>query len=887
MENMGINVDVIRQNTVVGSSFGIICLNQDQKVVLWNPATKSATQLPDSGLGTGLQVGFGFDLHGDWKVVVARVANNHIFGKVYRAEQESWRSISSPISLRSKTLSKGACTTYSYNWLIGNGQLYEGVLSFNMKDETFTMISLPAERSIQYLDLLPADMFETVALIDYQFDAKVCFIWLLQQSEKLSWTNHYTFTFKPSEVVLGFSSNGIILGVRRGQGSEITLMWGTPVLRGSHVFGMMGAALVASAEDVGMLLEGIFGAVVGSTASVKQIGDLFEMRLSLINVSSVLPILRENMGLLCSGNYHYNEADAEENVHQLLGDGSKELAHNDTDSSKYILSNENKDLLFLWLLHKICVLCLESGEKLSEIGSRLEYSSLTKEIAWEIQTLFRDSIQSEEKETIQKQYKKQGTLAGSVSNRHWITNDQQLLFSCICQVSMEVQVDNVLLPLPEDLVIKILLKLPVMSIIRFKCVSKSWCSIIKSQSFVDQHMNNSSNNRYVLVNGRIVIPGINNGKCKRVSTGIFSYDTLEAVTARTVSPALPLRQEDNLDHYFRDFWIMGCCNGLLLTYGHGRGRSRDKDFALWNPATGERKVLPTVSSRSQAADKNVCCVFETVGFGFDAQNNDYKVVMMHKLQPIYEMQILMCSPKPARIVVEVYSLRSDTWKEVATLVDATALTSIQDKDDNGGVFINGKYSWIANVKSIYGVKDEIISFDMTEEVIVKTPLPNPSISVSSFPDGCTFIRGREGGDYCKSCAQAHIIYNNYVLVYKDSLALVNCVRRLGATEIGEMTASGYGELHDTYDIWVLGEYGVQRSWKKAMSIRNPCGCIHQFMGFWKDNKAWLKPYEPEVGAFELFLGDLDGQQLVRTSLSIIGGDLKTFSYIQTLVPIQG
>ncbi|KAH6796273.1 hypothetical protein C2S51_037259 [Perilla frutescens var. frutescens] len=79
--------------------------------------------------------------------------------------------------------------------------------------------------------------------------------------------------------------------------------WGTPIFRASHVFGMMGAALVSSAEStgtfyaaarlsgatsppghvlsrsiglqgIGQLLEGIFGAVVGTTGSVENVGLL-------------------------------------------------------------------------------------------------------------------------------------------------------------------------------------------------------------------------------------------------------------------------------------------------------------------------------------------------------------------------------------------------------------------------------------------------------------------------------------------------------------------------------------------------------------------------------------------------------------------------------------
>ncbi|KAJ0029912.1 hypothetical protein Pint_13651 [Pistacia integerrima] len=154
----------------------------------------------------------------------------------------------------------------------------------------------------------------------------------------------------------------------------------------------------------------------------------------------MLSILTENMGLLCSRNRRYNAADAEENaqtaeierrieletkaerhiqkllllgagesgkstifkqikllfqtgfdeaelksyisvIHaniyqtiKILYDGSKELAQNETDSLKYAISSENKDL----------------GEKLSEIGSRLDYPRLTRELAHDIETLWKD-----------------------------------------------------------------------------------------------------------------------------------------------------------------------------------------------------------------------------------------------------------------------------------------------------------------------------------------------------------------------------------------------------------------------------------------------------------------------------------------------------------------
>ncbi|KAK4365542.1 hypothetical protein RND71_016900 [Anisodus tanguticus] len=49
-------------------------------------------------------------------------------------------------------------------------------------------------------------------------------------------------------------------------------------------------------------------------------------------------------------------------------------------------------------------------------------------------------------------------------------------------------------PLPEDLVMEILPRLPVESLLRFKCVSKKWYEIIKNSSFIKEQLYWSSKN---------------------------------------------------------------------------------------------------------------------------------------------------------------------------------------------------------------------------------------------------------------------------------------------------------------------------------------------------------------------------------------------------------
>ncbi|XP_042492468.1 guanine nucleotide-binding protein alpha-1 subunit [Macadamia integrifolia] len=97
----------------------------------------------------------------------------------------------------------------------------------------------------------------------------------------------------------------------------------------------------------------------GKSTIFKQIKLLFQTGFDEAELKSYIPVIHANV---------YQTI-------KILNDGSKEFAQNEEDSSKYILSVENKDI----------------GEKLSEIGGRLDYPRLTRELAQEIETLWKDS----------------------------------------------------------------------------------------------------------------------------------------------------------------------------------------------------------------------------------------------------------------------------------------------------------------------------------------------------------------------------------------------------------------------------------------------------------------------------------------------------------------
>ncbi|KAI3414973.1 uncharacterized protein J3R85_015672 [Psidium guajava] len=96
----------------------------------------------------------------------------------------------------------------------------------------------------------------------------------------------------------------------------------------------------------------------GKSTIFKQIKLLFQTGFDESELKSYVPVIHANV---------YQTI-------KILHDGSKELAQNDGDSSKYVIANANKDI----------------GEKLSEIGGRLDYPRLTKELAKEIESLWKD-----------------------------------------------------------------------------------------------------------------------------------------------------------------------------------------------------------------------------------------------------------------------------------------------------------------------------------------------------------------------------------------------------------------------------------------------------------------------------------------------------------------
>ncbi|KAE8021746.1 hypothetical protein FH972_007611 [Carpinus fangiana] len=252
--------------------------------------------------------------------------------------------------------------------------------------------------------------------------------------------------------------------------------------------------------------------------------------------------------------------------------------------------------------------------------------------------------------------------------------------------------------LPEDLLLEILSRLPVKSLMRCKCVSKSWYALVTNPSFITKHLKTSHN-----LNRGAAILRLGGGLDQlRLST--LSNETLE------------VSGDVDISQFFQDevsvVSMFGPCNGILCLSGT-RWKKRDGHIdydrlVLWNPATRESKILAPFPRKPKIYSVS------HLGFGFDPKTNDYKVVRIMNFG--YHCK------------VQVYHLSTNSWR----VLDSSPIPSYLLHPPRFSSYLNGVYYWLARVHDYsYMGRQLLLSFDMSNEVFQEV-LPPP-------PEGCNCI----------------------------------------------------------------------------------------------------------------------------------------------------
>jgi F-box interacting protein len=248
--------------------------------------------------------------------------------------------------------------------------------------------------------------------------------------------------------------------------------------------------------------------------------------------------------------------------------------------------------------------------------------------------------------------------------------------------------------LPEELITGILSRLPVKSLLRFRCVSKAWFALIKDPTFINMHLH--SNTERTLIMQTTMTRNLEDDR--RLNLYYFLVNLSDEDQPVEVFPPF-------YDRHISSFpdEIVGCCNGLVCIRSYEHKRT-----VIWNPSIRKYKKLPSEPTllaprcRSYFAFRG-----KDFAFGYDPVNNDYKVL---KIAQYFESQ------ESNEFEVNVYSLKTHSWRRVEDEWPYKHLDVIS----SGPVYLNGAFRWLVKTQA-GGIR--LVTFNITAEKFQDQTLP--------------------------------------------------------------------------------------------------------------------------------------------------------------------
>ncbi|CAI0398896.1 unnamed protein product [Linum tenue] len=290
----------------------------------------------------------------------------------------------------------------------------------------------------------------------------------------------------------------------------------------------------------------------------------------------------------------------------------------------------------------------------------------------------------------------------------------------------------------DQMVNEILLRLPSGScIVRFRCVCKMWNILLSRPSSIHKILfgpgvdsTGSDETAQVLVKGA----ADDNGDGYATSHFVYSllsYKHLLPITPIGKDPDLPCvpNKDGTTSDFELDLSIVGCCDGIVCIAD--KLYSNASDIILWNPATSETKILPRSPFSGDRTGPDGRLFDELIGFGFDSQTNDYKVIRSISADSFDFDDFEPVRPDPWS-VVEMYSLRNDSWRRI-------------DGQDSPVVSNPVRYPHTYRGEMLYWWKSgredtQMLSWDFGKEVFDWIDFPKPTGKYGWAADSCTLLK---------------------------------------------------------------------------------------------------------------------------------------------------
>ncbi|KAB1224902.1 hypothetical protein CJ030_MR1G008824 [Morella rubra] len=261
---------------------------------------------------------------------------------------------------------------------------------------------------------------------------------------------------------------------------------------------------------------------------------------------------------------------------------------------------------------------------------------------------------------------------------------------------------------PDDVILKILARLSVKSLLRFRCICKSWNSNITNPYFIATHLKQS--------------------KDRLLYTAFLKEQYCLGVCDEGYNKILEIGNSFPFSSGF--IQLAGSRNGLLCLVvrdcvGYSYWRPEADMVYLWNYSTRKLKTLPSTCLRLSGRFKR-----NSYGFAYDSENDDYKIVRTTLDSWLGPRHWKAESELPPRLSVEM-----DEMKRVGDLAN------LCEYKGKLGLFIctyaNGRPPIYTNI-SIWVMRDCGVAESWTKSVVVQ--FHEPVGFLGGTEDGALVIR---------------------------------------------------------------------------------------------------------------------------------------------------
>ncbi|KDP40079.1 hypothetical protein JCGZ_02077 [Jatropha curcas] len=271
--------------------------------------------------------------------------------------------------------------------------------------------------------------------------------------------------------------------------------------------------------------------------------------------------------------------------------------------------------------------------------------------------------------------------------------------------------------LPHEILVEILSWLPVRTLIQFRCVSKSFKSLISDHEFIKTHLRkikSFSGNKPNLYQRIVFTYG-------DLSLNLLKSCSLYSIFNNSQTDAAELDHyslEDRHRHHVYD-WLVGSLDGVLCV------AVKQNFVALWNPSTGVFNRMPDLGFGKKSGSYTV------FGFGYDREIDDYKVVAVFCFQSSGVNGAIGYNTR-----VKVCSRLTESWKSIEGFRYGVPY-------DVSGKYVNGSLSWPVMCERDSVLTWIIVSFDLAKETYKEIVQPNygePGYARSlGVLDGCLCV----------------------------------------------------------------------------------------------------------------------------------------------------